>query len=135
MEPAISHPEQNKELVSGAGACGMFLRAQLPTLFWEHPEHPSPFRGMPHQGGQKQQEGEHTQGCWTSPVCQLSPCSAHAHSYLPMPCRSLKLSFSSGCCGLPALSMNTRRDGVLLRTCQQDGKEKFTQCRVTSVGV
>jgi len=53
---------------------------------------------------------------------------AHCPSYLSMPCRSLKLSFSSGCCGLPALSMNTRRDGALLRTCQWGGKEKFSYC-------
>lgn len=90
---------------------------------------------MPHQEGQEQQEGKNTQGCQTFPVCQLSPHLAHAHSYLPMPCRSLKLSFSSGCCGLPALSMNTRRDGALLRTCQQGGKENSLSAEAPLWGV
>lgn len=78
---------------------------------WPH------FTGVPNRGGQEQHKGVHP----TEPSPRkCSQEGAHCPSYLSMPCRSLKLSFSSGCCGLPALSMNTRRDGALLRTCQRD---------------
>lgn len=53
---------------------------------------------------------------------ECAPCPP----YLSMPCRSLKLSFASGCCSRPALSMNTSWDGALLRTCRW-GREGAAQ--------
>lgn len=126
MEPAISHPEQDKELVSGQGHMRCFCEPTHPPCSgWEvAPIHRDAPPGQPGAA----RGWEHT-GLLDILCVPAQPSPGTTHCYLCMPCRSLKLSFSSGCCGLPALSMNTRRDGALLRTCQQDGKEKFTYCR------